>query len=277
MSTKDKVLLAHNFAKYPVNPTGWWMSEKRDGVRAVWDGRHLRTREHWNIIAAPRDFTAKLPAGVMLDGELCYPERGYKRFQDLVSAVRKGTPDARAWAGVLYMVFDAPDCAVGTHGATGHQPFEARLARARQVVQEAGAPWVRVIDQVKCEGKAHLDAAVEVVLAAGGEGIILRKPGSLYVCARSSALLKVKGTEDAEAEVIGYTAGEVGGRREGLVGALRCRFDNGVEFKVGGGGGSDDVWKNPPPKGSRITVRYDALSKDGKPRNPRYVATRDYE
>ncbi len=276
MSSKDKVLLAQNFAKTPVDPTGWWMSEKQDGVRAVWDGKHLRTREHWNIIAAPASFTAGLPADVLLDGELCYPERGYARFQDLVSAVRKGTPDAKAWAGVLYMVFDSPDVESFEHRATGTQPFEARLVRARLVAKRAGA-HVRVLDQIPCEGRAHLDAVLGIVLKAGGEGIMLRKPGSLYVCARSTTLLKCKGTEDVEATVIGYTDGEVGGRREGLVGALVCKFDNGIEFKVGGGGGSDDVWKNPPPIGARITVRYDALSRDGKPRAPRYIATRDYE
>jgi DNA ligase-1 len=276
MSSKDKVLLAHQFTKHPVDPTGWWMSEKKDGVRAVWDGRHLRTREHWNIIAAPAEFTATLPADVLLDGELAYPERGYERFQDLVSAVRKGTPEPKAWAGVLYMLFDSPDCAVGTHRATGTEPFETRLARARHVAESAGA-HVHVLDHVLCEGQAHLDATLAVVLKVGGEGVMLRRPGSLYVCARSTTLLKCKGTEDAEATVIGYTDGEVGGRREGLVGALRCKFDNGIEFKVGGGGGSDDVWKNPPPIGARITVRYDALSRDGKPRAPRYIATRDYE
>ncbi len=275
MSSKDKVLLAHVFDKHPVDPTGWWMSEKKDGVRAVWDGKHLRTREKWNIIAAPPAFTAKLPACTLLDGELCYPERGYERFQDLVSAVRKGRPDPRAWADVLYMMFDSPDV-VGTHRATGHEPFEARLSRAKQIAADAG-DHVRVLDHIQCESREHLDRALAVVLKAGGEGIMLRKPGSLYVCARSTTLLKCKGTEDAEAEVIGYTDGEVGGRREGLVGALMCRFDNGIEFKVGGGGGSDDVWKNPPPLHSRITVRYDALSRDGKPRAPRFIAVRNYE
>jgi DNA ligase 1 len=276
MSSKDRVLLAHNITSHPIDPTGWYMSEKQDGIRAVWDGSALRTREHWNIIAAPPDFTAHLPAGIALDGELCYPERGYKRFQDLVSAVRKSVPDPKAWAGVLYQIFDAPDCPVGTHGSTGFEPFETRLERARYLAKDAGA-HVRVLDQIRCEGRAHLDAALAAVLKAGGEGIMLRKPGSLYTCSRSATLLKCKGTQDAEATVIGYTDGEVGGRREGLVGALRCKFDNGVEFKVGGGGGSDDVWKHPPPIGSRITVRYDALSRDGKPRAPRYIATRDYE
>jgi DNA ligase-1 len=43
----------------------------------------------------------------------------------------------------------------------------------------------------------------------GGEGLMLRQPGSLYVGKRSKTLLKVKTFYDAEAKVIGYEAGKV--------------------------------------------------------------------
>jgi DNA ligase-1 len=36
----------------------------------------------------------------------------------------------------------------------------------------------------------------------GGEGLMLRQPGSMYVFSRSSTLLKVKSFSDAEAKVI---------------------------------------------------------------------------
>ena len=32
------VLLAHKYTE-GVDPTGWWLSEKLDGVRAFWDGK----------------------------------------------------------------------------------------------------------------------------------------------------------------------------------------------------------------------------------------------
>jgi len=45
--------------------TGWIMSEKLDGVRAIWTGEKLISR-NGNEFAAPGWFTAGLPAEVML-------------------------------------------------------------------------------------------------------------------------------------------------------------------------------------------------------------------
>ena len=53
----------------------------------------------------------------------------------------------------------------------------------------------------------------------GGEGLMLRRPGSLYEGKRSGTLLKVKSFFDAEAEVVGYEAGK--GKHKGATGALK--------------------------------------------------------
>src|SRR5712675_1526836 len=50
------------------DPTGWWLSEKLDGVRAYWDGRQFLSRQG-NLFHAPDFFVAGLPA-TPLDGEL---------------------------------------------------------------------------------------------------------------------------------------------------------------------------------------------------------------
>jgi ATP-dependent DNA ligase len=42
------------------DPTGWWMSEKLDGVRAYWDGKQLLSRLG-NPLAAPDWFTQRFP------------------------------------------------------------------------------------------------------------------------------------------------------------------------------------------------------------------------
>jgi len=64
--------------------TGWWMSEKLDGVRAYWDGKNFISRLG-NLYHAPDWFVAKLPP-VPLDGELW---AGRKLFQRTVSIVRR--------------------------------------------------------------------------------------------------------------------------------------------------------------------------------------------
>jgi predicted DNA-binding WGR domain protein len=64
--------------------TGWWMSEKLDGVRAWWDGKQFLSRLG-NVYHAPDWFIAGLPA-VALDGELWLDR---KAFQRTVSIVRR--------------------------------------------------------------------------------------------------------------------------------------------------------------------------------------------
>ncbi|CCV00174.1 unnamed protein product [Malassezia sympodialis ATCC 42132] len=63
--------------KITSDPTGWWISEKLDGVRAIWDGKSLWSR-NGRLWAAPSWFTncsylrtnEVLPVSIPLDGEL---------------------------------------------------------------------------------------------------------------------------------------------------------------------------------------------------------------
>ena len=71
------------------------------------------------------------------------------------------------------------------------------------------------------------------IVKAGGEGLMIREPESVYESKRSGTLLKVKTHEDAEATIVGYKPGR--GKFEGLVGSLRVRDQAGLEFYVGSG------------------------------------------
>jgi DNA ligase 1 len=51
------------------DPTGWYMSEKLDGVRCYWDGKNLYSR-NGNKFYPPAYFKAALPKDFHLDGEL---------------------------------------------------------------------------------------------------------------------------------------------------------------------------------------------------------------
>lgn len=101
---KAPALLLANVWTPAIDPTGWRMSEKYDGVRGFWDGRVLRTR-NGNIIHATADFLAELPADTVLDGELWM---GRGRFEAATSVVLADKTDER-WEAVRFMVFDAPD------------------------------------------------------------------------------------------------------------------------------------------------------------------------
>lgn len=84
-----------------ISPEGWLVSEKYDGVRALWDGNWLRFRSG-RPVSAPDWFLALLPAQA-LDGEL-WLARG--RFDALSATVRRESPRDEEWRQVRYMVFD---------------------------------------------------------------------------------------------------------------------------------------------------------------------------
>ena len=236
------------------DPAGWWMSEKLDGVRAIWDGSRLLSRTGKEF-CAPKWFIDNLPADIILDGEL-WEGRGL--FQQTCGKVRtKTNPD---WSGIKYVVFD---CVIDGS-------FENRMEK----LQKIDLPGhVEILEQEKCSGIEHLNRFEQQILKIGGEGVMLRRHGSLYEGKRSSSLLKVKRMQSDEAVVIDYEEGQ--GRNAGRVGALLCRFKDAIISL--GTGLSDQQRDNPPEKGEVVSFSYFELTKAGLPRFPVFLAVRDYE
>ncbi len=236
--------------------TGWWLSEKLDGVRAYWDGKQFLSRGY-NIYYAPDWFTAGLPDHP-LDGELWI---GRKKFQE-ASDVARSQGQSERWKPMKYLVFDAPD-------AKG--PFEDRMKFLADAHPSWKSPATTLLEHVVCASNKHLETELERIISLGGEGLMVRKPGSHYERTRSSTILKVKKFLDMEVIVTDYEPGE--GRHAGRVGALWVRLSSGVTCKVGTGLKDKDR-DNPPAKGSIITVKYQELTEDGALRFPVYVGPR---
>ena len=242
-------LLLAQSAPSSIDPAGYLVSEKLDGVRAFWDGQRLRTRGGL-LIAAPGWFTQKLPA-VALDGELWM---GRGRFDLLSGAVRQAEPDEAAWRLISFRVFEMP-------GAAG--PFEQRAQRLRQVVEQAQFGGLQWVPQEVVADRSALERRLAEVVAAGGEGLMLHKADAPYTTGRSDVLLKLKPVEDADAVVIGYEPGK--GRFAGQTGALTVRDEQGRVFSVGSGL-SHAQRLSPPPLGSTVTVRWRGTTSTGLPR-----------
>ncbi len=236
---------------------GWWMSEKLDGVRAYWDGKSLISRLG-NRFHAPDWFLEGLPE-TPIDGELWI---GRKAFQRTVGIVRRQDKTA-SWKEVRYVAFDAPGL---------DAPFEERMASIREHVERHRPPYLSAHEHALCDGLDHLRAELARVESLGGEGLMLRQPGSRYEVGRSITLLKVKSFRDAEARVIEHLPGA--GRHKGRLGALLVELSDGTRFSVGTGF-SDAERGAPPPIGSAITFRYQELSEAGVPRFPSYVGVRE--
>ena len=251
-----RLMLARTFAD-GMDPTNWWVSEKLDGVRGFWTGKTLVTRSGHRI-AHPAWFTESFP-DFPLDGELWI---GRGRFHETSGIVRKTVGDAD-WNTVRYGVFDAP---------CDHLGFEARLEKARRWFKLHPSSHVLIIAQERCEGRKDLQRRLAETEARGGEGLMLRRPGSPYTVGRSSDLLKVKSFQDAEAKVIGHVGGT--GKYRGKMGAIRVEMENGVRFAIGTGF-SDKDRENPPPIGSTVTFRYRELNPSGIPRFASFMRIRD--
>ena len=232
-----------------IDVSGYWVSEKLDGVRAYWDGTRLVSRGGHGI-HAPAWFTAGFPSEP-LDGEL-WTGRG--RFEELSGTVRRLEPEDDAWREVHYLVFDLSAIPL---------PFGARLDRLGELVRAAGNPRLGLVEQVRVPDTAALMARLDAVVRSGGEGLMLHRDGSLYREGRSPDLLKLKPYQDAEARVVGQVPGK--GKYLGMLGALEVEDGDGRRFRIGTGF-TDAERQNPPPLGSRVTFRYRGRTDEGIPR-----------
>ena len=240
-----------------IDVSAYLVSEKLDGVRAVWDGEALRSRSGYRV-NAPAWFTDPLPR-IPLDGELWL---GRGQFDRLSGIVRRDGAVDEEWRQVRYMIFELP-------GAPGD--FSGRAGRIREIVAAAGLPWLGAIPQTRVSSPEALQRMLAQTVKAGGEGLMLHRADAQYETGRSDTLLKLKPWLDAEAVVIAHLPGK--GKYLGLMGALRLRMPDGREFRLGTGF-TDAQRSNPPPLGATVTYRYRELTPNGLPRFASFLRIR---
>ncbi|WP_336526357.1 MULTISPECIES: DNA ligase [Campylobacter] len=237
------------------NLSGWVMSQKYDGVRAIWDGKELKSRSG-NTINAPAKFINSLP-DFALDGELW---SGVGEFEFIASTVLDEIPDDKAWENIKYMVFDLPK-------------FDGNLYEKmdylKSFLSSNPSEFIRAIKQIEIKDNNHAFAFLDMVVANGGEGIVVRDPNTKYTSGRSSSILKIKKWRDSECEIVAINGGK--GRLEGKMGSLECvDIFSKVAFKIGSGF-SDEIRTNPPKIGTIITYKFQNLTKNNKPRFPIFL------
>ena len=236
------------------------LSEKLDGVRALWDGKSLRFRSG-RTIAAPAWFLAALPAQA-LDGELWM---GRGSFDRLSAIVRKAQPLDEEWRAVRYMVFDAP--------ATG-KTFRQRYQSAQDLVAAAQTDWLVLVTQDSVGAAQELPERLQSVVDQGGEGLVLHHWDALWQPGRSKAVRKLKPHADEEGQVLAQVAGK--GQFEGQMGALLLETPDKKRFVLGSGF-SQAERRTPPPVGSWVTYRYRDRTPQGIPRFASFLRVRGEE
>jgi len=259
---EKNVMLAHPYDpdKHAKKIVGWWMSEKYDGVRAKWNGQEMESRS--GLIYTLPDFLTEQLESVTdeegnpmeLDGELW---GGIDTFAFMSGLARRDDNNPELWKEVKYMVFDTPDTTI---------PFEERIKKIMEALKRAGKlDNIKIVKHIKFdpskmvvyseeEGEVPMNIPDELkrIEEKGGEGLVLRKPKSMYEFKKSQNMLKVKSWSFKEAIVYGYEAGKEGvsGKMLGMVGSLLVRSDQfgdegedegektehkWVDFKVGSG------------------------------------------
>ena len=255
---KAPPILLANVLRPDIDVTQYLVSEKYDGVRAIWDGKTLRYRSGREV-PAPAWFISKLPS-TPLDGELWLARR---KFDELSGIVRKTIPVDEEWKRITYMVFELPDV-VGT--------FEQRYGKIREIVAATHWSQLRAVEQTRVANRAELKRRFDAMVKAGAEGLMLHLADAPYVTGRSDVLLKLKPLLDTEAVVIRHLPGK--GKHLGRLGALEVKTKDGIVFRLGTGF-SDAVRANPPPVGSLVTYTYREITPSGKPRFASFLRLRD--
>ena len=269
-------------------------SPKLDGIRCIMiDGvamsRTMKPIPNLFIQAQ----LAKLPSGV--DGELMVGGG----FNAVTSGImsKKGEPD------FTYYVFDWIPKA-----RWRHLGFSDRLKAACSSFLVARHPRVKVVHHTLVRDEAELLDLDEEHLAAGYEGTMVRDPEAPYKHGRSTTkeggLMKLKNFDDEEAEIIGMeemmhnaneaeknelgrtkrSSAKAGMEPKGTLGKLVCVFDDGTEFRCGGGPGlthalRQELWNNQSTiVGQRATIRYQpdpgGRKKGQAPRIPQFHGLR---
>lgn len=260
--------------------SGFFIFEKLDGVRAIWDGKRLVTRGG-SILRPP--WLDSLPRDRVIDGELFI---GKGTLQEVSRIVRTDPTreSGRTWNDVKFFAFDSLD--------HPERSFCDRYRHLEDVVADTSlldrSPLrilkpITQLSQLENE-KSHdalVESALRQILDAGGEGLILRCPKSAFISGRSSTILKVKESLDSDAVVIGHSRGA--GREWGRVGALLVReiiqdslnpLLGNKPFKIGSGLSSVDR-VSPPPIGSIVSFSYLQRTTDGIPRHATFQRKRE--
>ena len=250
---KPKLFLLDKYSE-DINVTSWYMSEKLDGVRAYWDGKHLISRGG-NKFKVPSFFTKDFP-DFELDGELWSKRADFDKISSIVRTVIPNSDWESKWSKLTYNIFEVPN-------ANGN------LIKRLSNIKESN--YLKLLNQIKIKNKTDLNIYLKEVEEKGGEGVVVRDGSLPYYTGRNKNALKVKSYQDAECIVMNYNEGK--GKYTNKLGSLNCKLKSGKIIKIGSG--FSDVLRTTPPKiNSIITFKYYGLTSKGNPRFPVFMRER---
>ena len=265
-------MLAHEYQKRGKGfPFPCFTQPKLDGTRCVgipnkgMFSRLRKTIPHMEHIIAELN---RLPANLILDGELYTNEL---TFQEIVGLVKKETlkvGDLEKQQKIKYHVYDLIQ----------GKSYEQRQLSLQTLFASHSFQHLVLVPTQSCGSEVEMKEQHARFVADGYEGIMLRNPAGVYKHVRSTDLLKYKEFFDDEYEVVGFKEGE--GGEKGCV-LWACKTEKGDVFHCRPRGTHEEraelYQKGSSYIGKKLTVRFQELTDDGIPRFPVGIAFRDYE
>ncbi|WP_141049570.1 DNA ligase [Aliarcobacter cryaerophilus] len=242
--------------KDSIDISNWYMSEKLDGIRAYWDGKELFSKNK-NKIFAPSWFTKDFPP-FALDGELWTKRGDFENIQSIVLSQQ----ESKDWENITYNIFEVPN-------VNGN--FQTRLDFLEDYLKKSPNKYIKIIPQIVCKDKNHLNKFLKELLKNGAEGVIIKNPNLSYETGRTNNSLKVKEFLDDEGKVIGHNF-----NKDGSFKSLKIELKNKTVFNLGGGFKKEDRL-NPPKIGTIVTFKYYGFTKNGKPKFASFLRVREVE
>ena len=231
-------------------------------------GTYFDTMAHIAESLAP--LFAKYPA-VVLDGELYTTEIPFEELAGLIKTKKLTPSDTDKLRVIEYHIYDIVDETLPYH--TRHDSIKkmfAQVAASTASSPHKLPPYIRLVETIEAKTQAEFKAEFSRFIEEGYEGIMLRNKTGMYRCNyRSHDLQKYKEFQEDEFRIIGFMQGD--GRDKGTV-IWICETKEGKEFKVRPRGTIENRSKlfktGEKYVGKMLTVIYQELTEDGKPRFP---------
>ena len=240
-------------------------------------GSYFDTMDHIKTSLAP--IFAKHP-NTIFDGELYTTEIPFEELAGLIKKKKLTPTDKDRLRAIEYHIYDVVD---------ETKPFEERHAMIRKIFAQnaasrmasphaqAHAPnsdhmphFIRLVPTTEAKTPADFRAQFSEFIEAGYEGIMLRNKKGVYRCNyRSHDLQKYKEFLEDEFPIVGFTQGD--GRDKGTI-IWICVTKEGKEFSVRPRGSMEHRRKlfqtGEKYVGKKLTIIYQELTEEGKPRFP---------
>ena len=146
-----------------------------DGVRGYWNGLILLTRQG-NKIHCPKWFTEEFPS-IALDGELWMGRDTHSATVTTILNSKDGD-----WNQIGYHIYDIP---------SSDAIYEERM-KIMESLKPSLPPHVHIVENIQRTGIEHPKQHLSSVVIGKGEGLMLRKPQTIYQQGYTSSVLKVK-------------------------------------------------------------------------------------